>query len=75
MVIFIDHFSRFVCLYSIKHKYDITHIFPIFKSLVENQLNTKIKNFYSDNDGEYIKLRYFFQIHEKTHLTTPSYIP
>jgi len=59
-VIFIDHFSKYVWLYPIKHKYDISHIFPIFKSLFENQLNTKIKTFYLDNGGKYIKLRSFF---------------
>jgi len=75
MVIFIDHFSKYVWLYPIKHKYDVSHIFLIFKSLVENQLNTKIKTFYSDNGGEYIKLRSFIQTHGITHLTTPLYIP
>jgi len=71
MVIFIDHFTKYVWLYPIKHKYDVSHIFPIFKSLVENKLNTKVKTFYSNNGGEYIKLRPFFQTHEITHLTTP----
>jgi len=47
----------------------------IFKSLVKNQLNTKIKTFYSDNGGEYIKLRSFLQTHGITHLTTPPYTP
>ena len=63
-------------LYLIKHKYDISHIFSIFKSLVENQLSTKIKIFYSYNGGEYLKLRYFFfQTHEITCLITLPYIP
>jgi len=65
-----------VWLYLIKHKYDISHIFSIFKSLVENQLSTKIKIFYSYNGGEYLKLRYFFfQTHEITCLITLPYIP
>jgi len=40
-VIFINHFSKYVSLYPIKHNPDVSHIFPIFKYLVENQLNTK----------------------------------
>jgi len=75
MVIFIDHFSKYVWLYPTKHKYDVSHIFSIFKSLVENQLNTKIKTFYSDNGSEYIKLGFFFQTHGISHLTTPPYTP
>ena len=55
-VIFIDHFSKYVWLYPMKNKYDVSQIFPIFKSLVENQMNTKIKTLYFDNVGEYLKL-------------------
>jgi len=73
--IFIDHFSKYVWLYPIKHKSNVSHICPIFKSLVENQLNTKIKTFYSNNGGKYIKLRSFFQTHRITHLTTLPYTP
>jgi len=73
-VIFINHFSICVWLYPIKDKYDFFHIFPILKSLVENQLNTKIKTFYSDNGHEYLTLRSFFQTHGITHLTTLPYI-
>jgi len=43
--------------------------------LVEKQFNTTIKTFYSDNDGEYIKIKSFFQQHGITHLTTPPHTP
>jgi len=72
-VIFIDHFTKYVWLYLIKHKSNVSHSFPIYKSIVKNQLNTKIKTFYSENGSEYLKLRFFFQTHGITHLTTPSY--
>lgn len=58
-VIFIDLYSRYVWLYPIKFKSDVSSIFPTFKSMVENQLNAKIKTIYSANGGEYIKLRPF----------------
>nr|KYP33681.1 Retrovirus-related Pol polyprotein from transposon TNT 1-94 [Cajanus cajan] len=74
-VIFIDLFSKYVWLYPIKFKSYVSTIFPIFKSLVENQLNTKIKTLYTDNGGEDIKLRSFLQHHGITHLTTPPHTP
>jgi transposase InsO family protein len=74
-VIFIDHFSKYVWLYPLKLKSDVSRIFPIFKNLVENQFNCKIKTFYSDNGGEFVKLRFFFQQHGISHLTTPPHTP
>lgn len=59
-VIFIDHFSKYVWFYPMKLKSDVSLFFPIFKNLVEKQFTTKIKTFYSDNGGEFIKLRSFF---------------
>jgi hypothetical protein len=58
-VIFIDHYSKYVWLYlyPMKRKYAVSHIFLTFKTLVENKLNSKIKTLYSNNEGEYIKLR------------------
>lgn len=50
-------------------------IFPVFKSLVEKQLQSTIKTLYSDNGGEYIKLRSFLQQNGITHLTTPPDTP
>lgn len=74
-VIFVDLYSRYVGLYPIKFKSEVSSIFLIFKSLVENQLNTKIKTLYSNNGGEYIKLRSFLQTHGISHLTTPPLTP
>lgn len=74
-VIFIDHYSKYVWLFPMKFKSDVALIFPIFKNIVENQFNCKIKNFYSDNGGEFIKLKSFFQHHGIIHLTTPPHTP
>jgi len=73
MVIFIDHFSKYVGFIRLKINMMFLMFFSIFKLLVVNQLNTKIKTFYSDNGGEYIKLRSFFQTHRIIHLTIPPY--
>jgi len=42
---------------------------------VENQFNCKIKSFYSDNGGEFIKLKSYFQNNGIQHLTTPPHTP
>ncbi|PNX72737.1 retrovirus-related Pol polyprotein from transposon TNT 1-94, partial [Trifolium pratense] len=74
-VIFVDHFSKYVWLYPIKLKSDVSLIFPTFKNLVEKQFNTKIKTVFSDNGGEFIKLRAYLQNHGISHLTTPPHTP
>ncbi|KAI4324081.1 hypothetical protein L6164_023645 [Bauhinia variegata] len=74
-VIFVDHFSRYVWLYPIKHKSDVSVIFPKFKALVENYFNLKIKTLFTDNGGEFIKLRNFLSTHGISHLTTPPHTP
>lgn len=58
-----------------KLKSDVSLFFPIFKNLVEKQFTTKIKTCYSDNDGEFIKLRSFFEQHSLSHLTNPPRTP
>lgn len=74
-VIVVDHFSKYVWLYPIKLKYDVSLIFQTFKSLVEKQFQCHIKTLYSDNGGEFIKLRPFLQKHGISHLITPPYTP
>jgi hypothetical protein len=39
------------------NKSDVSSIFVHFTIMVENQFSEKIKKFYSDNDGKFIKLR------------------
>jgi len=43
-VSFIDAFSRYIWIFPIKTKVETTSVFQDFKSLVELQLNTKIKS-------------------------------
>lgn len=42
---------------------------------MENQFSSKIKNFYFDNGGEFVKIKSYFQTHGITHLTTPPHTP
>jgi hypothetical protein len=52
-VIFVDDYSRFTWLYPMFNKSDVYQCFLKFKALVEKQFNTPIKQFQSDNGGEY----------------------
>ena len=53
-IIFIDDFSRMCWIRLIKHKDEALEKFQIFKALVENELDLKIKCFRFDRGGEYI---------------------
>ena len=52
-VSFIDAFSRYTWIFPIKSKAETIVVFKNFKSMVELQLNTKIKSIQSDWGGEY----------------------
>ena len=52
-VIFIDDYTRFYWLFPLSTKPDVYSIFVKFKILVEKQFNYTIKQFQSDNGGEY----------------------
>lgn len=50
-------------------------MFIQFKSLVENNFNNKIRNFYTDNGGEFQALRAFLVQHGISWLTTAPHTP
>jgi len=52
-VLFVDDYSRFTWLYPILSKAEVLQCFVKFKLLVENLFISKIKQFQSDNGGEY----------------------
>jgi len=52
-VIFIDDYTRFCWLFPLSIKSDVYSVFVKFKLLVEKQFNYTIKQFQSDNGGEY----------------------
>lgn len=53
-VTFIDDYSRKVFIYAMKQKSEVFAKFDMFKNLVENQLNKKIKVLRTDNGTEYL---------------------
>ena len=52
-VTFIDDFSRYVWVYTMKHKDEVLGIFLKWKKMIETQTGRKIKRLRSDNGGEY----------------------
>lgn len=73
-----DDFSRMAFVYFLKRKDQALDYFKEFKALVENQKNTKIKCFRSDNGGEFCSSMFesFLSkngiIHQKTNPYTPQ---
>lgn len=57
-VSFIDDYSRMTKVYMIKNKSQVFDCFVNYKSLVENQLDRKIKKIRSDNGGEYCNAKF-----------------
>lgn len=54
---FVDDFSRFNWPFLIPVKSCVCETFIKFKSMIENQLNLKIKQLQTDNGGEFLALR------------------
>ena len=52
-VIFIVDHSRFTWFYPLKRKSEFFQTFLSFQRMVENQFNSKIKNFQCDGGGEF----------------------
>ena len=77
-VTFIDDCTRVSWIYLLKNKSDVSHILPIFYTMVQNQFNTKIKKIRLDNARDYFNqiLSQWSQnegiIHESSCITTPQ---
>lgn len=77
LLTFIDDFTRMTFGYFIKTKDEVLPVFKIFKTLVENQANLKIKILRSDNGREYVNKQFqiYLQEHGIEHQTTVPYSP
>ena len=53
-ITFIDDFTRFCHIYLISHRSKALDCFKRYSTLVENQLNTKIKSLWTDRGSEYL---------------------
>ncbi|KAJ9560164.1 hypothetical protein OSB04_005324 [Centaurea solstitialis] len=74
-VIFVDHSTKYIWFYPLKHKSDTKEVFIRFKALVEKYFEKSIKTIYSDNGGEYQALSTYLATVGISHLTTPPHTP
>ena len=74
-LVLVDHFSKYIWLYLMNNKYDVSLIFPLFKSIVEKKIILPIVFVYSDNGDQFIKLKSFFAQHSISHYTIPPHAP
>lgn len=58
LLTFTDDFSRYTWVYFLKSKADTFAQFKIFKSMVENEFNTKLLCLRSDRGGEYLSTEF-----------------
>jgi transposase InsO family protein len=74
-VVFIDDHSHFAWMYPLKQKSDVLLCFMKFKVLVENLFSCKIKQFQTDNGGEYVSCAFqnFLETHGILHRLTYPY--
>ena len=73
-VIFVNHYTKYIWLYSLRCKSDVHSTFVAFKQLVENYFTIVIKTLYIYNGGEFLALWSILMTHGITHLTTPPHI-
>lgn len=59
-ILFIDDFIRMCCIGLLKHKDEAFDKFKVFKALVENELDLKIKCLRSNRGGEFILDKFFY---------------
>ena len=74
-LLLVDHFTKYCWFYPLRHKSDVHSTFVQFTTMVKNQFSCKLKNLYSDNGGEFIKLRSFLTTRDISHYTTAPHTP
>ncbi|KAJ9566234.1 hypothetical protein OSB04_002200 [Centaurea solstitialis] len=74
-VIFVDFYSKYIWLYPMKQKSDVSHLFPQFKMLVEKYFQTPLISLFTDNGGEYQGLASYLKSVGISHFTTPPHTP
>ena len=53
-VIFVDHYIKYIWVYSLRRKLDVHSTFIAFKNLIENYFTTTITTLYTNSGGEFL---------------------
>jgi hypothetical protein len=77
VVTFIDDFSRYVSVYTMKAKSEVLKCFAEYRQLIETQTGATLKCLRTDNGGEYTgkDFQTFCSQHGIVHQTTTPYTP
>lgn len=70
---FVDYFSKYIWIYPIKYKSDVSKNFPQFELLVEKFFHTSIISMFTNDGGEYQALIPLFQSMGIYHYITPPH--
>ncbi|RVW20916.1 Retrovirus-related Pol polyprotein from transposon RE2 [Vitis vinifera] len=68
-ILFVDDFSHFSWIYPLHSKDQALSVFIKFKSLVENQFNSRIQCLRSDNGGEFKAFSSYLATHGRLYVT------
>lgn len=74
-VIFVDHYTKYMWLYTVKHKNEVLSLFQQYQMLVEKHFQTKILSFYTDGGGEFQGMGSYLASQGIEHLMSPPYTP
>lgn len=74
-VLFVDHYTKYSCLFPLLNKSDICQNFLQFKPLVESFFRFNVIYVFSNIGGEYKKLIPIFNLMGISHYTSPPHTP
>lgn len=74
-LLLVDSYTKYCWFFPMVHKSDVKSIVEKFHPLAERQFGLPIRNFYSDNGGEFVALKSYFATHGIQWLTTAPHTP
>lgn len=69
--LFVDQFSKYMWLFTIKSKKEVLDVFKALHPLLERRFQTKILSLCTDGGGEFQGISSYLQTHGIEHLVTP----
>nr|GEX56333.1 ribonuclease H-like domain-containing protein [Tanacetum cinerariifolium] len=71
-VLFLDHYSQYVWVYSLMNKYDVLSKFMLFRNYVRTRFKCEIKSFQCDHGGELDNHAFHKLFHDNAPVHTPQ---
>ena len=64
-VVFVDDYSRYRCIFNMKHRSELLQVYSNFAKMVETQFSKRIKIFRFDNAFEYTQYAFQAILHSR----------